>query len=146
MSLRKQFKMSSKALDEGAPFYLAPNEDGTVPCIWVRHISAGDTEYNKVADRIMEPHRRAQELGALPQDKLNGLLRQVFAEGCIAKWENVLLSDVNDNDTDAGFADPTHENKLALLVALPELHNELRTFAVQRANYLEANMKDDAKN
>lgn len=146
MSLRKQFKMDQARQEHGAPVVFPPNADKSVPTIWLRRVTANDGEYQKAMTRVMTPHRRAQELGALPEGEFNALLLEVFAEGAIARWENVLLSDVLDDDTAEGFAECTTENKVKLLKNLPELHGELRSFAVQRENYLAANVEADAKN
>lgn len=146
MSLRKNYLLSQVQQDDGAACFLQANADGTVPVIYLRRVGGSENEYQKAMDRIMAPHRRAQETKALPPEAFADLLRQVFAEGAIANWKNVKLADVLNDDKADGLAAPTPENKLALLKLLPELHNDLLNFATSRSNYLAANEQAEVKN
>jgi len=149
MSLSKQFKVSDKLEQDGAPIRFDADANGKVPCFWIRRVGGRENAYQKVVDRIMEPHRRAQEVGALPKTLHEQLRIEMFAEGAIAGWENVLWSDVRapaNTQAPDSYAPYSKENAIALLNNLPELYGELLAFAVQRSTFLEVNLEQDAKN
>lgn len=156
-ALRKKYLMNQDAVDNGAPFVMAVNDDGSQARAWLRRIGTSENEYQRVLAKLMEPHRREQELGVLPKEKLDAIIMQAFCEGAIAKWENVPWDDVMPDAPrlapapaswvpGATYAPYTADNALLLLKPLPELYNDMRAFAFTRENYLQATVEVDAKN
>lgn len=149
MSLRKQFATNADKEQKGVPFKPGVvNEDGTEPTFYLARASQSNPAYVKVQDRIMAPHRAALARRLLPEAKFDELTRQVFAEGAILGWDNVLWEDVaapDDKDTPrGGHAEYSKERAVQLLKNVPELYEMLVQAADDRTRYQDT--EADAKN
>jgi hypothetical protein len=146
MSLSRRFKTDTTLEQKGVGIQFPPNDDNSIPEFFICRASRSNPGYQKVADRIFKPFRRAQEMGALPESKNQELTRQVFAEAGLIGWKNVLLSDVMNDDSLEGFAEYSVENAIALLKNLPEVYGRLIELATSHETFMAAVNEADAKN
>jgi hypothetical protein len=145
MSLSKTFKTDPALEKTGVEIEMPPNDDGTIPTFTIARAGRNNPEYQKVMDRVMKPHRRADQLGALKQAKKDELTREIFAEAGVLNWKNVEAADVFGTDSKK-HAPYTKDNAISLFKRLPELYAVLIEFSVDRATFLEAEKEEDAKN
>lgn len=152
MSLTKLFKTDETAERKGAKFELPANEDGSIPAFYIARMSASNVKWNKTLEAVTKPHKRALQLGIMPEAESRALMVEAFVKALLTGWDNILQSDVTGEVTDsyadgtAVYAPYTQDNAMALLVRLPELYNALNGFAQTMQNYLEQEKAEETKN
>lgn len=147
MSLASLFKTNANLERKGVAIEMpAPNDDGSLPVFYLARAGRLNPDYQKVMERVMRPHRRAANLGVLPQAKQDELTREVFAEAGVLGWKFVPRSDVTGNKDDTGYAEYSKENAIALFVNLPDLYQALIEMSVERTTFQDADKEEDAKN
>lgn len=146
MSLSKQFKTDEKAEQNGVPVEFSANADGTIPTFIVGRANRTNKKYMQALERITKPHRRALEMKTLPKEKGEEIWMQVFIQGNLFGWQNVLLSDVTGDEKAEGFAPFTNENAVALFKRLPDLYDDLASRSGEAANFRLAALEDEAGN
>lgn len=147
MSLTKHYKTDAELERKGVGIQFPTNDDGSVPEIFIARAGRSNPDYHRVAERVMKPFRRMAQVGALPAAKQDELTLEIFAEAGIVGWKNIPLDDVTGLATDTGkFADPTTDNKIALLKNLPEVYGQLIELATNRDTFMAVQKAEDAKN
>jgi hypothetical protein len=148
MSLSKQYATNQDAESSGVPVQFPANADGTIPTFWIARAARSNARYLKALERLTKPHRRALELKTMPPAQAEDIFRQVFVDGNLVRWENVLLSDVlgepagDENEK----APMTRDNAIALFTRLPDLYAELQETSNSATKYLTETLEDEAKN
>lgn len=146
MSLSAQFKTDTTLETNGVEIQLAENKDGTIATVIIARAGRINPAYQKVADRIFKPHRRAANMGMLSEAKNSELTRKVFAEAGVIGWKNVLMSDVTGVKTDEGYIDYSVENAEKLFVNLPEVYSRLIELATDHQTFMQVVKEEEAKN
>lgn len=146
MSLRRVYKTDSAKETGGIPVHMAPNDDGSIPTFYVARSSRANPKYLAALERILKPHRPAIARNALPVGMSEKLMRQVFIEGALIGWDNVLSSDVNGNPDSEGFAQFNETNAETLFDGLPELFAELESKASDMSNFKAEQLEADSGN
>lgn len=139
MSLRNTFQTDKNLEQEGVAVPYQPNDDGTLPVFVVARAGGRNHMFEKIQERLYAPHRRQIFGGSIGQDKLKELNQQIFFRACIKSWENVQLEPgVN--------LDCTEENFLHLCRELPDLWQDLGTFASEMQSYKRQELESDLGN
>ncbi len=146
MSLSSHFKTDPLLERKGVGIDLPENDDGTTPQIILARAGRNNPDYQKVAERIMRPHRRAQQVNALAQAKSDELTMEIFCEAGILSWSNIPLSEVTGNPDDKGYAPYTKENAIKLMTELPDLYASLIELSTSRDTFIAAVKAEEAKN
>lgn len=139
MSLFKQFGTSKEAEQDGIWVEYGPNEDGTIPGFKITRMTNTNKRWLKAHERITRPHRFAIDRKTIDEGLAQKLMIQVLAEGILLDWRNV-------NDEDGKPLAFTKENAVWLLLALPDLYNELNQKANEVANFRKEERELEAKN
>lgn len=141
MSLHKQFKTDTKKETEGVliSYEGAANEDGTFPSFRVLRRGVQNARYVKAIERESAPYRRLMELGTLPAEVEQKVLRRVFCTSVLIGWENVY--------TEKKEVLPfTFDNAMNLFNELPELYLDLSEQAGKLSSFRIETLESDAKN
>lgn len=146
MSLRKTYLIDSNKIENGVPFELTPNEDGTTPTFFISRMSTSNQKYRKIAEKEMRPYRRQIELGTMGADKMTPVTIRIFCKALLTGWTNILLSDVTGDDTSEGFAEFSEDNAIKLFTELPELFEEVAAFAADMSNFRAEELDEASKN
>lgn len=98
----------------------------------IRILRAGGANKNfaRTFSRVIKPYRRAMERGTLDPEKSDELMIQVYLESVVLDWEG--FTDANGNDIPY-----SRTAARELFTALPELFNEVVTFASDAAMFQE---------
>ena len=135
--LVKKWKPDTVKENEGVAVEYDVNDDGTIPTFTIRRI--GCIEHTKVQNRMYEQFRTQQRLKMIPAEKNVEILRDAFATGCIAKWENIQ----DEQGVEIPF---TPENACKLLKDMPDLYYDLSSKAGEKDNYKADALEVAAKN
>jgi hypothetical protein len=146
MSLSRSYQTDSVKEQNGIRIKMAPNDDGSIPTFVISRSSRANPKYLAAAARIMGPYKTLAAKGAIPTATFAKLQRQIFIEGALISWENILKSDVSGNSESDGFADYNETNAETLFERLPELYFELSEKSADLSNYLAEALEADAKN
>lgn len=146
MSLTAHFKTNAELERKGVAIELPAHDNGDIPVIYLARAGRNNPDYAKVQDRVMKPHRRAAQVGALPQKKQDELTREVFSEAGVIGWKNIPKSDVTGNAADEGYAEYSKENAILLFTNLPDLYTSMIELSVDRQTFMDVEKEEDAKN
>lgn len=151
MSLRKQFKMDANLEQDGIWI-----DYGTAR-IRIARAGGNNKKFAKVLDTKTKPYKRAIVAGMLDAEKSNAILREVYADAVILKWETntgteaepvwepgILPEDLGcEGET---LLPATKENIVKVLAELPELFTDLIAQASSATLFREELSSDIAKN
>lgn len=139
MGIFQQFDMNETATVEGIPVRFSPNDDGTIPTIYVGRLGLMNKRYSSAFDKLIEPWKDKIGLPGFTIPGFEDISREAFVRGCITKWENVQ----DENGVEIPFS---VENALDLLKKLPELSRALDKASSDVANFRKVATAAIAKN
>lgn len=98
----------------------------------VGYAGGANKDFQKTMERLARPFRRAIATDSLPADKAEDILREAYARAIVKAWEvkdedGEFVSGIEGPDGDV--VEPSVENILATLVALPKLYEDLKSQA-----------------
>ncbi len=146
MSLSRHFKTDADLERKGVGIQFPENDDGTIPEIYICRAGRNNPDYQKVVERVMKPHRRAAQVGALSPKKQDELTQEIFCEAGIVGWKNVSAADVTGDPAATGYAEYTKDNAILLCKNLPEVYVRLIELATDHTTFQQAAREEDAKN
>lgn len=141
MSLFKQYKTDENKTSNGVPIVLheAANEDGTLPTFYISRMSSSNKGYQKTMEAKTRSHRRALQLGTMPEEMAQKINIEVFCEAVLKGWSNIYAED----------GSPLVFSKSAainLMGELPDLYERLSLEAQNIENFRAAALEEEAKN
>jgi len=117
----------------------------------VRIARAGgaNEKYSKALETKTRPHRRALQLGSLPESLATKMLHEVYAETVVLGWQTkndkgVLVDGIEGPKGD--ILPVTQENLIATFKALPDLFADIQLQSNNAAMFREQLLEDDSKN
>lgn len=146
MSLRKQFKTSTKLENEGIWLELGNTR------VRVARAGGSNQKYNAAMERVSKEHKRAIANELLTSKQSMNILREVYIDTIIKGWQtNVAPEDaaeeewVDGIEADDGdeLLEVTAENIKAVLIELPDLFMEIKQ-AADKLNYYQQSILDEA--
>lgn len=148
MSLRSQYKLDPKKVEQGITVTRDPNPDGSIPTFYLHFMGRLNKEYSKALEIATRPHQAAIQAKRMNNDLAEQIFMDVFVKTVLFGWDNVLLSDVNDNPEDTGFAPFNKENAIRLfnVPGMSILYDELQEEAKNVANFRQEGLEEAAKN
>jgi hypothetical protein len=120
MDILKAFATNKKKEEEGV---WVEGPDGAQFLI----ARMGNKRAQKLADRLMRPHRSAQRKGSLADDVLVSVTRKVMAEAILLDWKGVKI--------DAKITPYTPELGLRLFEEIPDFVEFISDYAQQMKQY-----------
>lgn len=105
----------------------------------IARAGGSNKRFRTVAERKMRPYRRQADNETLPEDVIDRIAAETFAETVMLGWNNV-------RDKQKLLIPYSVENCIRLFKELPQLFEDLRNEAMKFANFRQAEMEDDAKN
>lgn len=117
--------------------------------ITIARAGGANKKFSKKFAELMQPHKRAIELGSFPERLAQKILYKVYADTIILNWqvengEGELVTGIFQEDVDGGegIAEFTKENVIAVFKKLPDLFTDIRNqsdnIALFRKNIEEA--------
>ena len=148
MSMYKQFKTNDNLEIRGI---ILDYGDFRVT---IARAGGANKRYDKILDLKAKPYKRAIQLGTISAEKDAELMREVYAEAVILKWEVVVERDEEDNrifkegiEAPNGSVIPfSRENVLMTLKNLPDLMKDIQEQANKVSLFREEELEEDAKN
>ncbi len=142
MSLFKAYKTDQKLETEGVTFELYDNR------ITMARAGSTNPAFTAAMTKRTQPYRRQVARGELTPAKELEILRLVYADSIIQKWEVKRGEEwVEGIETsDGGVAQLTHDNVVKTLTELPDLFLELQALASSAQNYRAEQLEADAGN
>lgn len=139
MSIFAAYKTSSKSENEGVRIVKGSNEDGTEIAFYVARNGKTNTSFKLAQERAFKPHRAALKGGTMSDEQATTLLLDLFCGYLLKGWENVY----DESEKAIPFS---IENAKALMIALPDLYEELTEASNDMSLFLDSNRESDAKN
>lgn len=106
--------------------------------------------YRKAFDKAAAPHRRAMAAGKLSNEIAESMLLDLFTSHLLKGWRDVTADTAEAAElfgVNVGTAVPFNKsNATKLMLALPDLYEELSAVASNQALYVEEKREDEAKN
>lgn len=139
MSLFTQFGVDKSKVENGVEVKFGKNEDKTIPTFYVSRAHASNKEYKKSGEVAFRPYRRQIELKTLAEDIAEDVMLDLFVSSVLKGWQNV-------RNEEGETLDFTPENAKWLMLALPDLYEELQSASNDASLFRIANREADAKN
>jgi len=125
MSMYEQFKTNPDVEKEGVWLDYGDFR------VRIGRAGGANKDFQKVAERLARPYRRAIATNSIPREKAEELLMATYAEAVVKGWE------IKDGDgwtpgiegPDGDILDVNVENILATFQALPTLYEDVQTQA-----------------
>lgn len=145
MSLYKQFA-TDKNLEKTGIELEYPNEDG-LPSTVIRIARAGgaNERYSKVLEAKCKPYRRQIQTETITPEKMEQIMREVYAETVVLGWQNVDIP-ATENGPAMPNAPFSHENCVRVFKDLPELFVDIQNQASKAALFKRENLEAAAGN
>lgn len=140
MSLYKQYKTDPKIEKEGVIL-----QYGNGTSIRVARAGGANTEYLKLLEQRLKPHRRQIQNDAMDPVLLERLIKEVFATSVVIGWEGVDLEET-ENGPAVPQAPFTKENCIRLFDDLPALFADIQEQSQNIALFRAEIRSADAKN
>lgn len=153
MSLYEVFETDSNLEQKGV------NLDYGYALITIARAGGSNKKYLRTLERLTKPYRRAIQTETMDNEVAIGVLRQVYAESVILRWESRGPSTVDEegNEVDGemvvGIESPNgdilpfnSENVILTLKNLPELFADIQEQAGKSSLYRTAVLEEDAGN
>lgn len=133
MNLYEAFETSKDSETDGITILVGEAE------IDVARAGGANSAFAKIYEELTRPHRRALELGLLPESMGQAIMIELYARACVKGWRNV-------KDRTGKLLEFTLENVIKLFKELPALFAEVRKVADDYANFRSAARQEDAGN
>lgn len=147
--LFKQYKTNADAEVNGVDYPAGSNEDGSQIVFIVARSGKNNMAYRQAFDKAAKPHRRAMAAGTLSDAVAEALLLDVFCGHVLKGWRNIIadegMADVFGIEVGAELP-YSKANAQKLMLALPDLYEELSNAASNMALYTDAVRENEAKN
>jgi len=116
--------------------------------VTVARAGGANKAYALRLDAKVKPHRRAIDLGVLDDTISNRLLREVFAETVVKRWEVKRDGEWVDgiDAPDGGVLPFSRENVITTFEALPDLFTDIREQATRHTLFRQELREGDAGN
>lgn len=109
---------------------------------------------NKKFGRLLEaktkPHKRAIQTETMDQERALDIVREVYAEAVILKWETKIgdefVEGIEDPSDSTKVIPVTKENLMATFRNLPDLFSDLQDQATKAALFRDQLREEDVKN
>lgn len=111
----------------------------------IARAGGANKRYQTVLEKVAQPFRRAIEAKAIPAEKSDEILREVFAKSIVLGWEGVTQDDLDGSGSNQP-APFTVDNCIAFLKALPDVFMEVREQAASAALFRSLVDEDAGKN
>lgn len=139
MGLYSRTKTNKDAEIGGRPFSYGENSKGKEIVFYIAREGGRNTRYQKVAEQLFKPYRKQIQHGTITPEVLEDALAKAYSQAIITGWENV----EDENNEPLVYST---ENAYKLLTDLPVLFEDIKDFARDYGNYLDAALKADSKN
>lgn len=96
-------------------------------------------KFKNAMERTLRRYKNEIRLEVLPEEVSAEATYEVFADTIVLDWRGI-------QDENGGDLPYTRENVIRLFREIPELFDEIKTFAVDRQQFQDALMETDAKN
>jgi hypothetical protein len=148
MSLSASYKTNVEKETKGVRVVKGVNETNKGEIAFnLSRSGKANRRYSTLLDNLSKPHRRAIELETLSPSVADQIYMQAFIGGCLNGWENVPLSDITGEVSDAATLAPfSKENAEKLFVRLPELYDDLVADSRRVALFRDEALEIEAKN
>lgn len=148
MSMYKQFKTDDTLEKQGVVIDYGPFR------VTVARAGGANKRFQLLLDAKSKPFKRAIQLETLPVETADRIMREVYAEAVVLKWEtNTAPEDSPEpqwvegiEQPDGSVAPATKENIEAAFIALPDLFADIREQAGKAALFREEVRKAEAGN
>lgn len=142
MSLYQTFKTDTDLEQNGVVINYGPNSKGVDQKFWVRRAGGSNKLFSKLMATKMKPYRKALATETLAEGIAERVVREVYAESVVLKFEGIEVPDGN-----GGFEDLPYsvENCLRLFNDLPDFFADLRDQCASVAIFRE-DLEEAAKN
>lgn len=107
--------------------------------IQIARAGGGNTRYNKVLEFKTKPYRRQIQTETISDADYQAIMREVYAETVILRWEGV-------TDREGNPLPFSKENVVQVLKDLPDLFTDIQQQANKVALFRKANLDDAAGN
>lgn len=145
MSIYDLYKTDSQKEKDGVQLMFADEEIR----LTLARAGGGNTKYDRVVAANVKPYKRAIQADTISGDKVNAILAKTFAESVIIKWETKINGEYKEGlelEGMEGLQPATPQNIAKVLVALPDLLEEVKAEATKISNFRIVVREEDAKN
>ena len=115
----------------------------------ISRAGGGNTKYDRVVAANVKPYKRAIQADSISADKVNAILAKTFSESVIIKWETKVEGEYKEGvelEGMEGLQPATPQNIAKVLIALPDLLEEIKAEATRISNFRLVVREEDAKN
>lgn len=139
MGLYSTYKTDESLETEGVVLTFGKNDSGKTIGFKVARAGGANKAFTRVLTAKTRPYRRQIEQGTLPNETMEALLAEVYADTVLLAWENVEGPDGKEMEFNRG-------NIIKLFTDLPDLFADIRAGATEissfRADILDAVVKN----
>ena len=139
MSLYSQFKTNKNAEESGIVVKFKANEDGSIPSFRIGRANRFNIKWAKTFEAETRPFKNDLEAKLVSEQDAEKINIRVFVKGLLYGFENV-------QDENGKLIEFNEENAIKLLSDLPDLFDILDKKSNDPNNFLQVNLKEDAKN
>lgn len=115
----------------------------------ISRAGGGNTKYDRVVAANVKPYKRAIQADTISAEKVNAILAKTFAESVIVKWETKVDGEYKEGielEGVEGLQPATPQNIAKVLIALPDLLEDIKAEATKISNFRLVVREEDAKN
>lgn len=151
MPLFKAYQTDKDLEREGAwvHFILTPGKDEFK--VKVARIGGGNTNFQKIFERVRKPHKRALQLETASAELEDQLMREAIAEGIVKGWQTMNEATsfkwVDGVQLEDGKIVPLSKaTLLEIFTALPDVFQDIVDRAMKFGLFRAQELEDDSKN
>lgn len=145
-SLSKQYKVDPKKVETGHFYQAGETSSGEPIGFYLSHMAPTNIKFEQALTEATRPFKKQIKAGTLSEAKSKHITMDVFIETILLGWKNVSLADVTGNESEVGMAGFNADNAKSLFKNLPDLYQELLVESADINNFLQEQLKAEAKN
>ena len=119
VSLFTQYETDHAKEQNGVWVYPTGIEDDSAPAFLIARMGPMNQKYQKTLERVTRPYKRLLAMNALPNEKADEIMQQVFVQSILLDWRNV-------TDKSGKTVSFSAENAMTFFKLLPDLYFELQ--------------------